>query len=109
MQSVNRYYLVVAVALLIIFGLGLIPLIWPAAQTDALYYGWLFFVVLLGASVMLLLFAAPRSTTDREQRDYRVVHFTLRLALAFGIGAVVVAVLLVAALLGFIPSLRALG
>lgn len=64
------------------------------------WIGLALFGILLVVSVLLLLRVAPRSVTDGEQRDYRIVHFTLRLALTFGIGAVVIGVLLVAALLG---------
>lgn len=56
------------------------------------------FAVLLGVCIFLLLRVAPRTSTDREQTDYRVVHFTLRVAFTFGIGAVVTGILLVAAL-----------
>lgn len=100
MQAVKAYW-TVAIVVALIFVIGLIPCFLGAAQIEAaLYYGSLFFAVLLGASVLMLLLVAPLSTTDRGQRDYRVVHFTLRLALTFGIGAVMVGVLLVATLLG---------
>ena len=64
--------------------------------------GIVVFLVLLGVSFLLLRRVPPRYTidTDKEEIDHRVVHFTLRLALAFGIGAVIIGVLLVAALLG---------
>jgi len=98
MQALKVYRLVAIVAT--IFLIGLIPCLWAAPQAKvALYYGSLFFAVLLGASVLMLLLVAPLSTPNREQRDYRVVHFILRLALTFGIGAVIIGVLLVAALL----------
>ena len=60
------------------------------------------FVMLLGVCFLLLWRVPSRYTrsTDKEEIDHRVVHFTLRLALAFGIGAVIIGVLLVAALLG---------
>lgn len=100
MQTIKRYVILIVVAL--VFVLSLVPYWSGAAQTRAgLYYGSLFFAVLLGVSIMLLLLVAPRSTTDREQTDYRVVHFILRLALAFGIGAVIIGVLLVASQLLF--------
>lgn len=59
------------------------------------------FGVLLIVSFLLLRRVPPRYTigTDKEEIDHRVVHFTLRLALTFGIGAVVIGILLVAALL----------
>ncbi len=56
----------------------------------------------LGVSYLLLRRVPPRYTIDtnkKEEIDHRVVHFTLRLALTFGIGAVIMGVLLVAALL----------
>ena len=57
------------------------------------------FVVLLVVPFILLLIVVPRFTADENKREYRVVHFVLRLALTFGIGAVIVGILLVAALL----------
>ncbi len=59
------------------------------------------FGVLLGASFLLLRMVPPRYTVDtnKEEIDHRVVHFTLRLALTFGIGAVIIGILLVAAML----------
>jgi len=55
------------------------------------------FGVLLGVSIRLLLRLPPRYSIDKkEEIDYRVVLFTLRLALAFGIGAVIIGTLLVA-------------
>ena len=58
--------------------------------------------VFLVVFYFLLRRVPPRYTIDtgKEEIDHRVVHFTLRLALAFGIGAVIIGVLLVAALLG---------
>jgi|GEM_PF-5729287 len=58
--------------------------------------------VLLGISLFLVLRVPPRYTIDKKKEtDYRVVLFTLRLALTFGIGAVVVGALLVASQLIF--------
>ena len=59
------------------------------------------FGVLLIVSFLLLRRVPSRFTlgTDKEEIDHRVVHFTLRLALTFGIGAVIIGILLVAALL----------
>jgi hypothetical protein len=55
------------------------------------------FGVLLGVSLFLVLRVPPRYTIDKKKEiDYRVVLFTLRLALTFGIGAAVVGTLLVA-------------
>ena len=99
MQIVRGYIIPIVVAV-VVFGLGLVPYCSGATQLRAgQYYGSLFFAVLLGASILLLLHVPPRSSTDKEQTNYRVVHFTLRVALTLGIGAVIVAVLLVAALL----------
>lgn len=39
------------------------------------------------------------SDSSKEEIDHRVVHFTLRLALTFGIGAVIIGILLVVAAL----------
>lgn len=58
------------------------------------------FVVLLAVSILLLWVIQRYSTTKKEEVDYRIVHFTLRLALAFGIGAVAIGVLIVIAILG---------
>lgn len=59
------------------------------------------FGVLLALSCKLLKRVPSRYTTDsrKEEVDHRVVHFTLRLALTFGIGAVIIGILLVAVLL----------
>ena len=65
--------------------------------------GWILFCVLLAVALMLARFEHMK---PKEPRDYRVVHFTLRLALTFGIGAVIVAVVLVLASLGVIPDLK---
>jgi len=57
------------------------------------------FGVLLVVSIRLLSRLPSRYTIDpakKEEVDYRVVLFTLRLALAFGIGAVIIGVLIVA-------------
>lgn len=62
-----------------------------------------FFVVLLGVSIFFMLRVPPRYTIDpdkKEETDHRVIHFTLRLALTLGIGAVIIGILIVAALLG---------
>lgn len=66
--------------------------------------GSVFFGVLLGVSILLLRQVPPRYTIDtdkKEEIDYRVVHFTLRLALAFGIGAVIIGIVLVSSQLLF--------
>jgi len=62
--------------------------------------GSVLFLVLLVVAVGLVWLEHRK---PKEPRDYRVVHFTLRLALIFAIGAVVIGVLLVASQLGFIP------
>jgi hypothetical protein len=55
------------------------------------------FVVLLVAPFYLLSKVPSRYSIDnKKETDYRVVLFTLRLALTFGIGAVVVGALMVA-------------
>ena len=64
--------------------------------------GWILFGVLL---VVALLLTWLEHMKPREPRDYRVVHFTLRLSLTFGIGAVIVAVVMVVASLGVIPNI----
>ena len=66
------------------------------------YYLALLFSVFLGASTSLLYLVNPRYETRDVPPDYRVIHFTLRLSLAFGIGAVLVAILFLSSLLGII-------
>jgi len=98
MQTVKGY-VIPTVVFVVIFGFGLVPYYSGATQLRAgLYYGSLFFGVLLGLCIFLLLCVGQRTSTDREQTNYRVVHFTLRVAFTFGIGAVVIGILLVAAL-----------
>lgn len=64
---------------------------------------WLVFALLLGAAA-LLVWTANRDS--KSEPNYRVVHFTLWLALTFGTGAVIVATLLALASLGVIPNFR---
>ena len=100
MQEIKAYAFIVG-GIVVVFIIGLIPyFLGDTHEKATLFYGSLFFAVLLGASISLLLLAGPHSATDGVRRDYRVVHYTLRLALAFGIGAVIVGVLLMATLLG---------
>lgn len=56
--------------------------------------------IFLGFSIFVLWRAGSPRVTKEEQRDYRVVHFTLRLALILGTGAVIMGILLVGILLG---------
>ena len=100
-----RYALVMVLAVLTLSVVGLIPWLLGRDQTaTGLFYGPIYFAVLLGASVILL--AHPASTSDKKPVDYRIIHFTLVSALLFGIGAVIIAILLVATALGLMPSLR---
>ena len=64
-------------------------------EKAALYYGSLFFVVLSGASILLLTYVPTRIDNKAENRDFRVIHFILRVALTFGIGAVLIGILLI--------------
>lgn len=93
-----------------IFFIGTKPYFWSKtadfwSETPlkvASYYATLFFAVLFGASILLLLRTIPYQNSGDQKRleDHRVVHFTLRLALIFGTGAVIVATLMMAALFG---------
>jgi len=69
-------------------------------MTAYLWFAGVTIAIFLVASILVLLRAGSPRITKEEQRDYRVVHFTLRLALTLGIGAVIMGVLLVAMLLG---------
>jgi hypothetical protein len=60
-------------------------------------------ILLWGSSIGLVLWVG-QNAANMERRDYRVVHFALRLALTFGIGAVVVGVILVSSQLKLIPT-----
>ena len=110
MKNAERVMQCVLVALVIVLPVvtllvGLVP--WCRSKDPigtGLLYGPLYFAVLLEASIILLMYAALIS--DKKPVDYRVVHFTLVSALVFGIGAVVIAILLVATALGLMPSLR---
>lgn len=61
----------------------------------------LVFGALVGASFVLLRKVSPRHTIDNSkvEIDHRVVYLTLRVALTFAIGAAVVGVVIVTALL----------
>ncbi len=87
----------------IVFGLCWLPFIFPAFFTmPGIYYGSLFFVVLLAATAVLLNYAPPPRVIDNvEHRDFRVIQYILRIALASCVGAVLIGILtVVLALLG---------
>jgi len=80
----------------IVFLLCLVPIIFPVVFAKAaLYYGSLFFVILLGVSIALLTYIPARIDNKAENRDFRVIHFVLRVALTFGVGAVLIGILLI--------------
>jgi vacuolar-type H+-ATPase subunit I/STV1 len=55
------------------------------------------------ASAIALVYWVGHDNKNIEKRDYRVIHFTLRLSLVFGIGAVILSVLVVLNQLKVIP------
>ena len=103
MQIFKRYWSILFI-FLCVFLLGIIPSVLSQHLINAaFYYGSLFFTVLLVGSIALLFFVATRSASEGQERDYRVIHFGLRIALTLGIGAVIVAVLFLVAVLGLMP------
>jgi uncharacterized membrane protein len=104
--KVLKVYLPILCGAVVVFGLSLIPVFCDIAYSRAgIFYGSLLFVVMLGVAVLLVLYMEPFSEARAEHRDYRVVQFTLRIELAFAIGAIITGLLLVVSQLGFIPSL----
>ena len=86
---------------------GVLPLLFPLSDNiRALCYGLYFFLLLLFVSIWLMLHVEPIVADHKVERDYRVVHFILRLALTFGIGAVIVAIVVVANQLHLLPLFR---
>ena len=80
----------------IFFLVCLVPILFPGIFVKpALYYGSLFFVTLLGSSIALLTYVPARIDGKAENRDFRVIHFILRVALTFGVGAVLIGILLI--------------
>ena len=101
MKSPKRYW-VLAIVASAFLAIGLAPSFWLDTKVATLYYSWLLFAILLGTSVVLLLVASPPPMTkdaEKQERDHRVVHYTIRVALAFAIGAIMVAILLLLSLL----------
>lgn len=91
----------------IAFIFGVLPLILPLNDSiRALCYGVYFFLLLLFISIWLMLHVEPIVADHKVERDYRVVHFILRLALTFGIGAVIVAIIVVADQLHLLPLFK---
>ncbi|MBA7638400.1 hypothetical protein ES703_46055 [subsurface metagenome] len=94
-ECLNKKWSILAGAV-IVFWLCLIPIIFPGVFAEiALYYGSLFFVILLGASIALLTYVPPRIDDKAENRDFRVIHFILHVALTFAVGAVLIGILLI--------------
>ena len=101
MESLKRYW-VWAIVMSAFLAVGLAPSFWLNTKVATLYYSWLLFAILLSTCVVLLLVASPRPVTkdtEKQERDHRVVHYTIRVALVFAIGAIMVAVLLLIDLL----------
>ncbi|PPD57857.1 hypothetical protein [Dehalogenimonas etheniformans] len=86
-----RWWEVVIVLGLVLLGL-LAPQLTGLDIDYTLYLGSLYFVILLGGAIYLII-ALANSPLLGERRDYRVVQFMLRLALSLGVGAVAVVVL----------------
>lgn len=91
-----KKYWFILVGIAIIFILSIIPILAQSVYDKAVaYYGSLFFIVLLGASVALLIHIPTRIGDKAENRDFNVVKFMLRTALTFGIGAVIIGILII--------------
>jgi len=92
-----KIYWVWATVVFAFLAIGLPPSFWLDTKVATLYYGWLFFAILLGTSVGLLFVASPHpmtKDTEKQERDHRVVHYTLRVSCIFAVGALIVAILL---------------
>lgn len=85
----------ILIGALIVFLLCLVPVLFQGVIKESIYYGSLFFVTLLGSSIALLTYAPIRISEKAENRDFRVIHFILRAALTFGVGAVLIGILLI--------------
>lgn len=92
---VKRLLLLLAL-LGILFVASLVPF-W-ITEDAALYYGSFFFTVLVACVAILLFFLASFSSSEHKDWDSRITVYGLRIALAFGIGAVLVAVILMIAI-----------
>ena len=93
----TRFWLIIGLSGLV-FLLALVPIVWEILRVTY-YYLALLFSVFLGSSLSLLYLTVPRSETRNAERDYRVIHYALRLSLALGIGAILIAALFLAKLL----------
>ncbi len=99
-EGLNKKIILGGAAIIIL--LSLPPILFSGVFEKAVpYYGSLFFVALLGASMLLLTYVPTRIDNKAENRDFRVIHFVLRVALAFGIGAVLIGILLMVLLTVF--------
>ena len=95
-----RFWLIIALSGAV-FCLAIIPVIFHIREV-AYYYCALIFSVFLGCSTSILYLVNPRNETRGVELDYRVIHFALRLSLAFGIGAILVAALFLCYIFGVI-------
>ena len=86
--------------LAILFGFSMGPLFLDSKYIT-LYYGSFFFTVLIACVAILLFFLASFSSSEHKEWDSRITVYGLRIALAFGIGAVLVAVILMIAIFNF--------
>jgi len=92
-MKVIKWFLVLIIVVLLILFLVL-PFFREIPNRASLYYGSLFFIMLVIISIVLLFLATPLSKEEMKIQDYRVVHYTLRVALVLAIGAVILAILL---------------
>lgn len=107
LNYIKEYWLFAGLLTGLFVATSIFPFLFFAVKLPAsVYYGSLFFTVLFGSSITLLMHSVPPNGNEREYRDYRVIHFTLRLAFVFGLGAVLIAILLLIFLIGSLPNLR---
>jgi len=100
MKEFKPYWWIVSCVSLVIFIIGLIPFIWSTSLEKAfLFYGTFLFAVLLGITTFLIFWVAKPPKSKEEFTNSRIVDYVLRLAFILGIGAVSVAILLLAGLL----------
>jgi hypothetical protein len=96
---------VLCITAIVFLGVSLIPILFfNGIQNRAgIFYGVLFFVALLTLSVFFVMIVQS-SENHLEQRDYRVIHYMLRIALVSVIGAITIGILVLISQLGFINS-----
>jgi uncharacterized membrane protein len=94
-EGFNRKW-IIFIGVIVVFILCLVPILSQLVfEKAALYYGSIFFVTLLGSSISLLSYIPSHIHNKAENRDFRVIHFMLRVAFSFSIGAVLIGILLI--------------